>query len=502
VRDTPFLRRAVRLVAGALLVPVLATTGCGFDRPAYGTPTQIHAPAPVLAPPDVRPEARVRYEQLLDDLERRTFQWFWDTADPMTGLVPDRWPAKSFSSVAAVGFGLATYCVGAERGWVRRDEARDRALKVLRFLWDAPQGPDPQGMTGHRGFFYHFLDMKTGRRWASDVELSTIDTTLCVAGALVAARYFDGATAEEAELRDLVRRIYERIDWDWAQSRPPRVAMAWWPEKGFGRDDYRGYDEALILYLLALGSPTHPATDGAWEAFCSTYDWGEHEGQVYVNFAPLFGHQFSHVFVDFHGIQDAFLRSKGIDYFENSRRAVLAQRAYAIRNPLGFRGYQENVWGLSACDGPADGSFTVEGRVRRFLTYGARGVSRTWSNDDGTITPMAAAASLPFAPEVVLPALAEMKRLYGESIFGTYGFFDAFNPTFRVEGAATPLGKVVPGVGWVATNHLGIDQGPIVLMIENHRSGLLWRLMRGSPSLVAGLRRAGFSGGWLQEATH
>jgi len=438
-------------------------------------------------------------DPLVEELQHRTFRWFWETANPRNGLVPDRWPAPSFSSVAAVGFGLSAYLVGAEHGWVSREEARERVLVTLRFLWDAPQGPAAAGMTGYRGFFYHFLDMETGKRWGKDVELSSIDTTLCLAGALSAGLYFDRDDPAEAEVRDLAKKLYERVDWRWMQPRPPRVAMAWLPESGFGPADWHGYDESMILYLLALGSPTHPATDGAWETFVSTYKWAEHEGQTYVNFAPLFGHQFSHVWIDFRGIRDVSLREKGIDYFENSRRAVLAQRAYAIRNPEGFLGYGPDVWGLSACDGPADVTLTVDGKARKFVTYGARGVSSFWSHDDGTITPMAAAASLPFAPEVVLPAIREMKRLHGEHLWGEYGFLDAFNPTFRFTDVPTPLGKVVPEAGWYATNYLGIDQGPIVLMLENQRSGLLWRLMKRSTPIAAGLRRAGFTGGWLEE---
>jgi hypothetical protein len=492
-------RPAVRYVATLLLAASLA--GCGSPSTARagdeGPP-----PPPVVAPPVEAPVATAprAVDLFVDELQHRSFRWFWDTANPRNGLVPDRWPAPSFSSVAAVGFGLSACLVGAERGWVTREEARGRVLTTLRFFWNAPQGPSSDGATGYRGFFYHFLDMESGLRWNREIELSSIDTTLFLAGALSAGVYFDRDDPAEAEVRDLATKLYERVDWRWMQPRPARVAMAWYPESGFGVADWNGYDESMILYVLALGSPTFPATDGAWETFCSTYKWAEHEGQTYLNFAPLFGHQFSHAWIDFRGIRDGVMREKGIDYFENSRRAVLAQRAYAIRNPLGYRGYSADVWGLSACDGPADVTATVDGQERKFATYGARGVSSFWSHDDGTITPMAAAASLPFAPEVVLPALAELKRLHGEHLWGEYGFLDAFNPTFRLTDVPTPLGKVVPGAGWYATNYLGIDQGPILLMLENHRSGLLWKLMKESKPLRDGLRRAGFAGGWLERA--
>jgi hypothetical protein len=403
-----------------------------------------------------------------------------------------------------VGFALTAYPAGVERGWVSREAARDRTLATLRFFWNAPQGPAPQGMTGDHGFFYHFLDMETGHRFET-VELSTIDTTLFIAGALAAQAYFDGADPAEAEIRDLAEKLYRRIDWRWAQVRKPAISMGWTPEHGTIDYDYRGYNEAMLLYVLALGSPTHPAEGDAWGEYMRTAKWGELYGERHVTFPPLFGHQYSHVWIDFRGIRDAAMREHGpdMDYFENSRRATRAQRAYAIENPQGWRGYGENVWGLSACDGPLDGTLTIDGRSRTFRTYSARGVAPDEMFDDGTLTPAAAAGSLPFAPDIALPALQEMDRRYGEHLSGKYGFLDAFNPTL---GRAPPPGqtlhhgKVVPGVGWFDTDYLGIDQGVTIAMIENWRSGLVWRLMRQNPHLVRGLERAGFQGGWLRPA--
>ena len=205
-----------------------------------------------------------------------------------------------------------------------------------------------------RGFLYHFLDMRTGTRFET-VELSTIDTALCLSGALFCASYFDGASPAEAEVRALAEELFRRADWAWAATpRPPRVSMGWTPEDGFHGYDWKGYNEAMIVYVLALGSPTHAVSDDAWPAYTSTYRWETFEGQSFLNFAPLFGHQYSHVFLDLAGIRDAYMRGKGIDYFENSRRATLAQRAYAIANPGRFAGYGADVWGLTACDGPAD----------------------------------------------------------------------------------------------------------------------------------------------------
>jgi hypothetical protein len=275
--------------------------------------------------------------------------------------------------------------------------------------------------------------------------------------------------------------------------------MGWHPEpgRGFIPHDYRGYNEAMFLYVLALGSPTHPVEPAAWAAYTSTYRWADFYGQEHVNFAPLFGHQYSHAWIDFRGIRDAFMREKGIDYFENSRRATLSQRAYAIANPMGWKGYGPDMWGLTACDGPEDTVLVIDGRPRQFWTYRARGAAADEVQDDGTLAPTAAGGSIPFAPEIAVPALMEMRRRYGENLFTRYGFLDSFNPTLT-EPMLLQHGRIVPGVGWFDGDYLGIDQGPIVLMIENHRSGLVWRLMRDNPYIVRGLCRAGFTGGWLE----
>lgn len=443
------------------------------------------------------PSPDLRYEPFLDTVEVRTFKWFWETTNPKNGLVPDRWPTRSFSSVAAIGFGLTAYVVGVERGYVTRADAAARVQTTLAFLYHAPQGPDASGVTGYKGFFYHFLDMDTGLRFQT-VELSTIDTSLLLAGVLVCREYFKGLDPNETAIRALADSIYTRVDWQWASPNAPIVSMGWHPESNFIPSDWRGYDEAMILYVLALGSPTHPIDPSAWTQWTKTYDWRAFYGQSQVNFAPLFGHQYSQLWIDFRGIQDPYMVAHGIDYFENSRRATIAQRSYAMDNPGRYRDYGPSIWGLTASDGPMDTTVTMDGVVRKFQTYSARGAAANEIRDDGTIAPTATAGSIAFAPELVVPALKTMRAKYSDPLFGQYGFVDAFNPTYHDARVRVSQGRVVDGVGWFDTDYLGIDQGPIIGMIENYRSGLIWKLMRESPYIRLGLLRAGFTGGWLQ----
>ena len=433
---------------------------------------------------------------LLDDVQKRTFLFFWETTNPENGLVPDRWPTPSFSSIAAVGFGLTAYGIGVEHGWVTREQAAQRVLTTLRFFQNSKQGDASSGVTGYRGFYYHFVDMKSGERF-KEVELSTIDTTLLLAGALFCQSYFDRDNADERAIRDLAEQLYRRAEWTFFFERPPLVSMGWTPEHGLHDYDYMGYNEAMILYILALGSPTHPIGKESWDAYTKTYRWATHYGQEHLVFPPLFGHQYSHVWIDFRGIQDDFMRGKGIDYFENSRRATIAQRAYAIDNPMQWRGYGENVWGLTACDGPVDAAITIDGKKRQFWTYRARGTAPGAGEDDGTLAPTAAVSSIAFTPEISIPAMEAMARNWGTHLYQKYGFVDAFNPTLNID-TKVQAGTIVPGVGWFDVDYLGIDQGPIVAMIENHRSGLIWNTMRKNEHIIRGLKRAGFMGGWLE----
>ncbi|MBI2262119.1 MAG: Tat pathway signal protein [Caulobacterales bacterium] len=439
----------------------------------------------------------------VEELQERTFRWFVDTTNRANGLTPDRWPKKSFASIAAVGFALTCWPIGVERGWMTREEARERTLITARFFHDAPQGPEATGVAGHKGFFYHFLDMETGLRFA-DTELSTVDTTLLLGGMLYAAQWFDGDHPDEVEIRRLVQAIYERVEWDWAVVRPNRISMGWRPGRGFIAADWNKYNEGMLVLLLAMGSPTHPLPGAIWEEWCSVYDqsWTDEYGPAHLHFAPLFGHQYSHMFVDFRGIRDAFMRGKqteipGFDYFQNSVRAVQAQRNYAIRNPMGWAGYSADVWGLTACDGPGDFKEVIDGRERQFFSYSARGPGE---RDDGTIAPTAALGSMPFAPAEVTACLKTIKARYGAGIYTEYGFLDSFNPTLAATQKTLRHGRLVPNVGWVDGDYLGIDQGPIVIQTENHRSDAVWRRMRREPNIIRGLRVAGFTGGWLDNA--
>lgn len=425
----------------------------------------------------------------LDEVQRRTFNYFWTFTDDRHAQTLDRAPSRTFSSIAATGFGLTSYLVGVERSLVTREAAAARTLQCLEALYRLPQGPDSAGVAGYKGFFYHFLTLDKALRF-KDVELSTIDTGLLMAGVLSAQEYFDGDSDTERRIRQLADRLYRRVEWDWAMQPDGLMSMGWRPERGFIEARWDGYNEAMILLVLALGSPTHPIADGSWEKWLEPYVWETYYGQEHVNFSPLFGHQYSQMYIDFRGLQDAYMREKGIDYFENSRRATLANRAYCIDNPGQFTGYDSLTWGLTACDGPYSGLVAHAGDRLRVHSYWARGASSIHVRDDGTLAPTAVGGSLPFAPEVCLPTLEHLWQTYYDDLIGPYGYRDAFNLTFNDLGQK---GR------WYDHDYLGIDQGPILIQIENHRSELIWNLMKQSPYIKMGLKRAGFVGGWLDE---
>jgi hypothetical protein len=427
---------------------------------------------------------RLPTDEELRALQRTTVLYYLHETNPDNGLVRDKTEPNAPCSIAAVGLALATIPVVVERGVVIRKFAAKIARRRLRSLLDLPQGPEPDA-AGYKGFFYHFLDIDTGRRvW--QCELSTLDSAFLFAGVLTCATYFDGDTADEHEVRSLAEALYHRVDWEWARDGGPTLTHGWKPETGFLPHRYQGYDEGLLLYLLALGSPSYPLPEESYAAYCATYQWKQIYDRELLYSGPLFTHQLSHLWIDFRGIRDAFMREHGSDYFENSRQATYVQQEYAVRNPLGFAGYGEHCWGFTACDGPGWVKRVVDGVERQFFDYQARGAP--FGPDDGTVAPWVVVASLPFAPEIVIPTVRHLAQL-NLGMTRPYGFKPSFNQTFAV--ADSPTGW------WITPYHFGIDQGPVVLAVENYRTGLIWDIMRRCPYVVAGLRRAGFTGGWL-----
>ena len=436
-------------------------------------------------------QAQQTFDPFLDTLEQRTFNYFWKTVDHTTGLTPDRYPSLTFSSVAAIGFSLTAYGIGAERGYVSREDAAILVHTTLKNLWTLPQGNRPKGDAGYKGFFYHFLTFDKGDRFGDGgVDLSSIDTGLLMMGVLFSQSYFDRDAKIEKEIRAYADSLYRRVQWPWMQTRPPLISMGWYPEKGYHDLDYGfgGYDEAMFLYLLALGSPTYPIKNDAWTTYTNKFKWVNKYGYDCIEHDVLFWNQFTACWIDFQGIQDAWIKEKGIDYVEVFRRATYANRAYAIENPKKFKGYSSLLWGISACDGPADEKRIIDGIEIRFVGYGARGFSSHYYLDDGTLTPYAPGASVAFTPEISIPTLKAMRNQI-PGLWTEYGFKDAFNLTYITD--KTPD-------GWVDKDYLGIDQGPMLIMIENYRSGLVWKTMKKNPYIVNGLKHAGFTDGWLE----
>ncbi len=420
--------------------------------------------------------------ELLDRFQCAAFGYFLEQFNPENGLVADTSRVGSPASIAVVGFALSCYAVGVERGWMKRADAVARTLVILRFFWDCSQDGQADA-TGYKGFYYHFLDMKTGKRvWQSEVSL--IDTTLLLAGVLTASVYFSEDTPTENEIRERADAIYRRVDWQWARGGGVTARQGWKPESGFLHYGWEGYSEAILLYALGLASPTHPLSDASFAAWTQTYQWENIYDRDLLYAGPLFIHLYSHAWIDFAGLRDPFMREKNSDYFENTRQAVRVQREYARRNPHGYLGYDENGWGLTANDGPGSRTLRIDGRKRRFFSYAARGAP--YGPDDGTLAPWAPLATLPFAPESALSALRQLCARHPRVVEGSR-LPSGFNPTLREAGPD----------GWVSEGYFGLDQGIVVLMVENHRSDLIWRLMQRCPHLGHGLRRAGFRGGWL-----
>jgi hypothetical protein len=423
-------------------------------------------------------------DEMLHRLQKDTFEYFLHEANPGNGLVLDKTSDDSPASIAAVGFALTAYPIAVERGFCTRAQAVERTLNTLRFFANSRQSSESQA-TGYKGFYYHFLDLKTGLR-AWDCELSTIDSALLLAGMLIAAVYFDKDNAEEREIRELADMLYQRADWEWARDEGASVSHGWKPESGFLKARWEGFSEALILYVLGLGSPTHPLPEESYAAWTEDFTWKKIYEYELLYAGPLFIHQFSHIWLDLRGLQDQFMRAQGIDYFENTRRATYVQQRYAIENPLGFEKYGEKCWGITASDGPGPKAEKIKGIEREFFGYRARGVP--FGPDDGTLAPWTVVSSLPFAPEIVLPTIEYLNDLQLR-VDNPYGFKATFNPTFPNQNIGAD--------SWISKWHYGLNQGPIVMMIENYRSEMMRELMQRCECFANGLQKAGFSGGWL-----
>jgi hypothetical protein len=415
---------------------------------------------------------------LLDSIQYRSFLYFINETNPENGLVKDRNTNWAPASIAAIGFALPSYSVGVERNWMSREKASQITLKILNFFWNSAQSSDTDA-TGYKGFYYHFLGMNSGtREWQS--ELSSIDTGLLMMGIIFARNYYCLDNVVEKQIQSLSGKLLNRINWDFIQMPASgkyanSISMGWDPKDGLHSMGWVGYNEALFLYILAAGSGMKNI-DAAYNSWLASYDWKTPYPELsHIVFPPLFGHQFSHTFIDFRGLADKYMIEKGIDYFENSRRATLVQRLYAIDNPHGWIGYDSLCWGISASDGPTN-KYNYDGK--EFLGYAGRGTSGPDLNyfDDGTIATFASITSLPFAPEIIFPTIKSINEKYGQNLWKEYGYVDSFNPTLK----------------WYNKEYIGIDQGPMLLMIENFRTGLVWNYVMKDPIIQKGLTRLGF----------
>jgi hypothetical protein len=342
---------------------------------------------------------------LLTTLQKESFDYFINQVNPANGLIRDKTDPAAPASIAAVGMALTIYPIGVERGFMTRRAARDMTLTTLRFFAASEQGTGLQA-TGYKGFYYHFLDMQTGQR-AWNCELSSIDTALLMAGILAAAQYFDGDDADERTIAELADQLYRRVDWRWMLAGGKLLSHGYKPKSGFMKWRWEGYDESLIMQLLALGSPTFPIDRANYTAWTASFAWKTAYGIDYLYAGPLFIHQMSHLWIDFRGLRDDFMTARDSDYFENSRRATLVQQRYAMDNPMKFNHYSALCWGITASDGPGDMVVKIDGVERRFFDYAARGAP--YGPDDGTVAPWVAAASLPFAPDIVLPVFGHLE---------------------------------------------------------------------------------------------
>ena len=386
-------------------------------------------------------------DQFLDELEKRNFRFFWEQASPQTGLVRDRCSVRGNSntavaSIAATGFGLTALCIAQKRGFISFSDARERVFVTLRFL--------SKTMPTHRGFFYHFADINTGERvW--DSEVSSVDTSILLCGILACRQCFE----EQSEITLLAYEIFNRVDWRWLSEDTSLLPHGWTPEFGFLPYRWDYYSEMMMIYLLGLGSFTHPLPVTAWNAWKRTNF--EYDGIRYIgSFTPLFVHQYSQAWFDFRGKRDAYA-----DYFQNSIAATDAHRLFCLELAKQFPDYSDALWGISASDSQ-----------KGYVIWGGPPMM---GPIDGTVVPSASAGSLPFLPQPVMRVLNNIKDHYGQA-WSPYGFVNAFNPLNN----------------WYDSDVIGIDTGITMLMAENARTGFVWDTFMKNPEAKRGMERAGF----------
>ena len=435
-RERFLSRREVMRIGGMSLLcsPLAALAGCG--APASRTYTE-----PRGAPYEGTDE------QLLDEIQRATFSFFWNEASQNTGQVKDRALANGndsrlMSSIAATGFGLASLCIGDQRGYGKSADILERVRKTLRFLANT--------LPNEHGFFFHFINMETGQRWEK-CELSSIDTSILLCGVLTARQYF-----ADQEIKDLATTIYERVDWLWMLNGGATLSMGWMPESGFLNARWEHYCELMMIYLLGIGSPTHPLPPTSWDAW--TRPTIKYQGIEYISGNdPIFTHQYSQAWYDFRNKRDAYT-----DYFDNSVKATKAHKLFCLSLHGQFPDYSENLWGISASD-------YVKG-------YTAWGGPPPQGPIDGSIVPCATGGSLPFLFDDCARVLRNLRGRYRDKVWVKYSFVDAFNPL----------------TGWYDTDVLGIDLGITMLMAENHRSGLVWNTFMKNAEAQSAMQKVGF----------
>jgi hypothetical protein len=408
----------------------------------------------VAASPQPAPVISMEDRRFIEDIERRAVLYFWEQADLSTGLIHDRaradgsrveGPSRDIASLAATGFGLAAICIGAEHGWIPREQAAERVRITLRFF-------GAKSFQEH-GWFYHWMDVANGnRKW--DSEVSSVDTSYLLGGALTAAQYF----SDDPEISKLAKEIYSRVDFEWMLDGDRYLlSHGWTRSEGFLKRKWDTYSELSLLYLLAIGSPSHAIPSDAWYAWQRPiYTYGPYQ---FVSGGPLFTHQYAHAWVDFRNRRDRGL----LDFFKNSENATRANQLYSSRLiGLPAAGLQ-NLWGISASDGPT--GYRIYGEIKYFESV------------DGTIAPSAAGGSLMFTPDISIPALRAMRERFADRVYSKYGFVDAYNSTLN----------------WFDIDVVGIDVGIVLLSAENLLNGSVWRWFMANEAVPHAMDLAGFS---------